>query len=190
MRTEKEIGSFVLIIICIALVLGAVAFFVRNTNGFTDDFKSFYLTYNGQKITQTNSTLSFEAGETVKIGCTYTLDKLGASGIEKGYTVSITPNATETTDFEFAAGSSVYSFATLGDITDCFRITKYTDYFTFEVKDMQTILERKYPRSPVVLPNTANEERDFFKMTVTSSSGKIVYNIIFSIGKPQSEVTA
>ena len=75
---RRAIRSIVGIALLAALVFGVVMIY-RFTNGFNEDFKTFYLINGGERIVAAESVMTFERGAENEFGVRYTFDGPRAS---------------------------------------------------------------------------------------------------------------
>lgn len=171
-----KVASYVVVVLLLAAVCGAIAYF---TNGFTSDFKTFYVESNGSSYlaNTTNYVLSQEDENRFDVKYTF-----GAINKEiSGYTVKIVPSVANDNDFDFTVDGEVYSFGAEIDLTKCFNIKCYDSYFTIDGDfTMQGILEKAYPNQAVsVNVEDVNWEVDNFAIEVYSYNGEAVIKIGF-----------
>ncbi len=98
MQSKGQLAAKVIgIILVLLLVAGLVAVIYKFTNGFNEDFKTFYVEYEGKQILAQNSELALEPGKTYRFDVKYTFDTQQSE--TKDYIVEIVPNAEQ--DFEY-----------------------------------------------------------------------------------------
>ena len=153
-----EIISAVLIVLCIVGIVGFVAYF---TNGFTGDFKTFYVSIDGENVMGEKSNVLLTPGEPKKVDVKYAMGF--ASKDIKGYKVKIVPKA----DFDFMVDGDTYSFAAEEDLEKGFIIRYEEESFTITaIGKMQDILQALYPESEVTVDNSAIPNEDLFSIIV------------------------
>ena len=86
MKIAKIITG-VIVVLIVALAVGLVFKF---TNGFNEDFKTFYLERDGKQILTSETETSFTCGESYRYEVKYTFDNDKSE--PKGYNVKIVPN--------------------------------------------------------------------------------------------------
>ena len=75
MQSKGQTAAKVIGIVLVLLLLaGIVAVIYRFTNGFNEDFKTFYVEHDGEQILSADSKMSFKAGETYRFDVKYTFD--------------------------------------------------------------------------------------------------------------------
>ena len=160
----------VLIYVGIVLVIIAVGgFFAFFTNGFTGDFKTFYVSMGDENIlTNTGGyVLSWDSPLTIDVKYTF-----GALSKEvSGYDIKIVPNADN--DFAFIVDGEVYSFSAIEDCTKAFEIAREETSFTIYYTSMQDVLDKIYEDSEVKMnKKDIDFEKDQFTVIVTSYNGE------------------
>ena len=117
-----KVITYVLVVL---VVVGIIGLIFTLTNGFNEDFKTFYVEYNGEKILTSNKRLLLDSGEEHRFDTKYVFD---SDSVEvQGYNVSITPNDEEGNQFEFTVDGNLYIFDSDLDLTKAFNITKGED---------------------------------------------------------------
>ena len=90
-----KIVAIVAVVLVIVAIGGFVAYY---TNGFTNDFTTFYAVCDGNKILSSASGYRASRGEPLKVDVVYMFEDLSAE--QNGYTVKVVPNVDANTDFE------------------------------------------------------------------------------------------
>lgn len=178
---EKSI-RFVLSVIAILAIVGCFVFIARYTNNFTGNFSTFYLESNGKMITCDTSKYSMEIDKEYRFEVGYTFNFLNKDE-QLGYHVSIVPNITNNTDFDFTVDNLTKSYNEEKDLTKFFNIKTYDKYFTIkpiiDLPEMMTIL---YSGKTVLgVPITKNTGKDYFIMVVSSADKTTVINVAFNL---------
>ncbi|MCQ2386544.1 MAG: hypothetical protein MJ078_07745, partial [Clostridia bacterium] len=158
---------YVAILLIIAFVIGFFAFF---TNGFSEDYKSFYVIVDNERILSSKSGLTFEKGTPVEVQVRYALAEIGDK--KSGYSIEIVPN--EQYDFDFTVDGEVMSFGSIRDFKNGFTVTEQENSFTIAPKgSLQDILEALYPGKTIEYSASSLESgKDMFTLIVTSYNGK------------------
>ena len=129
------------IILVLLLVAGLVAVIYKFTNGFNEDFKTFYVEHEGKQILSENSEMTFTEGKTHRFDVKYTFDTDKSE--TKDYSVTIVPNAEK--DFEYTVDGEPYLYSKAGDLSAAFGLRKHDTYFEIVTADgmtLQSVLER------------------------------------------------
>lgn len=179
--TVGKVITYILLILAIAGIVGFFAFF---TNGFTEEFKSFYIEQDGKPVLNTNTTMNMEFDKTYNFGVKYVFEN-NSSGNAKGYFVKIVPNTNTDTDFSFMANGKEVLFSSVKDLTSAFNINKQADRFSVTVPSsftMTDVLKKIYKDGEIVLPEDFDETAYWYKLQVSSYNREITYNIKFRLG--------
>ena len=158
MQSKGQTAAKVIgVILVLALLAGLVAVLYKFTNGFNEDFKTFYVEHNGEQILTTDSELVFEPGKTNRFDVKYTFDT-GQSEM-KDYSVEIVPNVEK--DFEYTVDGETYLYSKAGDLSSAFSLKKQATHFEITLQEdmtLQSVLETVHPGQQVVVPETAADE--------------------------------
>ena len=126
MQSKGQTAAKVIgVILVLALLAGIVAIIYRFTNGFNEDFKTFYVEHDGERILTTDSKLHLVEGQTHRFDVKYTFDT--GNSEPKDYNVKVIPNAER--DFDFTAGGERYLYSKENDLTSAFGLNKQDTYF-------------------------------------------------------------
>ena len=190
MQSKGQVAAKVIgIILVLLLVAGLVAVIYKFTNGFNEDFKTFYVEYEGKQILAQNSELALEPGKTYRFDVKYTFDTQQSE--TKDYSVEIVPNAEQ--DFEYLVDGEPYLYSKTGDLSSAFSLKKQKSYFEITLREDMTIqsaLETVYPGQQVEVPGTAADENPFpYALIVSSYNGNVSYRIAFNLGADVTGIT-
>lgn len=176
MKKAAKIIAYVLIVLAIVGVIGVIAKF---TNGFTSDFKTFYVTIDGKDIMTTANGYVLDKEEPMKVDVNYTFSSPDAE--VSGYSVKVVPNAVKDKDFDFTMDGSIYSFQMEEDLTDGFIIEKSEDSFTILPKgDITDILRAVYPDAEIDDCKDSTYP-DMFSLVITSYNGESTVVVRFVV---------
>ena len=177
-KTISKIIGYALVIV---LLVAAVGFAYKYTNGFNEDFKTFYVECDGEKILTTDNKMNFTAGNVYKFDVKYTFDREDAE--PKGYKVKIVPNVTR--DFDFTVDGEKYLFSKVVNLTDVFDITLSDTSFELYLPDdisCSEVLKRVYNGTSVSISQDAWTNNPYpFNLQISSYNGKVTYNICFEL---------
>ena len=177
------------VILVLALLAGLVAVIYRFTNGFNEDFKTFYVEHEGKQILAQDSELALEPGKTYRFDVKYTFDT-GQTEV-RDYSVEIVPNAEQ--DFEYTVDGETYLYSKAGDLSAAFSLKEQKSYFEITLREDMTIqsaLETVYPGQQVEVPETAADENPFpYTLIVSSYNGNVSYHIAFNLGADVTGIT-
>lgn len=180
----STVGKVITYILLILAVAGIVGFFAFFTNGFTEEFKSFYIEQDGKPVLNTNTSTNMDFGKTYSFNVKYVFDDLTDSE-NKGYFVKIVPNTNTDTDFLFTADGDEIAFSWIKELTSAFTINRQTDSFTVTIPEkfsMADVLGKIYKGSEIILPEDFDESEYWYRLEVSSYNGEITYNISFRLG--------
>ena len=178
MKTIAKIIAYVLI----ALVLvAAVGLIYKFTNGFNEDFKTFYVEYAGKQILTADSKLDLKKAQTHTFTVKYTFDSEKSE--PKDYKVKITPNITR--DFDYTVNGEKYLFSKTGELTSAFGLEKEQSQFSLTLAadfDLQKALQSINGGKTVVIPADAETNNPYpYRLSVSSYNEKVVYHIDLKI---------
>lgn len=173
----SKVVAYIVIVLLVVAVCGVIAFF---TNGFTSDFKTFYVVVDNANVMHSSGGYVLMYNESLTVDVKYTFGFLSKE--EKGYSVKIIPKADEV-DFDFIIDGSVYSFAAESDLTAGFDIVRSENSFTIAPKgSMFQILSAVYPDSEIEFDDSSIDfSKDLFTVVVTSYNGEASVYINFGI---------
>lgn len=183
MQSKGQTAAKVIGVILVLLLLaGLVAVVYRFTNGFNEDFKTFYVEHNGNQILTTDTQMSLEAGEVYRFDVKYTFDTENAQ--PKDYNVKVVPNIER--DFDYTVDGERYLYSKTSDLTSAFGLSKEDTYFEITIPEdmsIQKALESCYPGQSVVVPDSAAADNPYpYALIVSSYNESVVYHIYLSIG--------
>ena len=165
---------YVVLVLAVVGGIGAVAYF---TSGFTSDFQTFYLRYEGENILESTNDMVFVDDSVYLFEVKYTF---GAVAKEKtGYSVKVVP-CIKDNDFTYLVDGEEHRFSELSDLTSCFDIQYSNDSFTIAGNaQVLNVLQRYHDGATVEFVNTLAEMRDYFTMVVYSYNNKAAVKVSF-----------
>ena len=180
MVKRKSAGwiTYVGALLVVIIIVGMVA---RFTNGFTDDFKTFYLKVEDKEIMSNSGGYEITRAKPMQVEVKYTFSF--ATDENKGYNVKIVPNAADKSkDFSFTVNGESKSFQSMQDLTDGFEIEKSESSFRVTPKgeNLTGVLQTIYPG----LDMAHIEEKaynDMFALVVSSYNEKSSVTIYFTL---------
>lgn len=185
----KIIAKIVGIILVLLVVMGLVAIIYKFTNGFNEDFKTFYVEYGDESILSTDSNLDLIMDKTHRFDVKYTFDTPQSE--TKGYSVKIMPNAQR--DFDFTVDGERYLYSKQGDMTAAFGLKKSDTYFELSIPQdfsLQYALQSCYPGKEVIVPEEAISANAYpYMLVVSSYNDSVIYHIALSVGAEVTGVT-
>ena len=184
--TKSKIGqvvSYIAILLVIVAVIGVFAYF---TNGFTSDFKTFYVSVNGKDVMTSQSGYVVTPSEPLKVDVKYTFAFNQSE--TKGYSVKIVPNKTDE-DFDFSVDGETHYFGDEKDLSNGFIIDKQEKSFTVTPKGSTPleILKAVYSESEVSCESKGYN--DMFTLIITSYNGESSVKLNFALERRVTGIT-
>lgn len=176
--TQKvgKVISYIAIILVLVTVCGLLAYF---TNGFTSDFKTFYVETNGKQVLAASDGFTMAKTEPMTVYVKYTFGSLNKE--VSGYSIKVVPNAVQGKDFDITLDGAAYSFQAEDDMTAGFDIEQNETSFTVTPKGgINAILQAVYP-SYTVGDARANAYENMFSLIVTSYNGETSIKLNFTV---------
>ena len=190
MQSKGQVAAKVIgIILVLALLAGLVAVIYKFTNGFNEDFKTFYVEHEGKQFLSAQNDLVLEDAGVHRFDVKYTFDTEQSE--TKDFSVEIVPNAEQ--DFEYLVDGEPHLFSRAGDLSAAFDLNKEKTYFEITTTDgmtLQSVLERCHAGQTVEVPADAEKGNAYpFQLIVTSYNGSVSYRIAFSVGMTVTGIT-
>lgn len=164
----------------------------RFTNGFKEDFKSFYISYDGKDIFSSRNKLFFSRGEVHRFDVTYVFEFLDDDETpNRDYNIKIIPNVNSATDFTFTIDGEVYAYSEVGELTKGFLIDKQDTYFILSFTNetcLESVLKTVYGKDVDVPKDEYCPSPYLYTLVITSYNESITYSIDFAIGKGVTEI--
>ena len=184
--TKSKIGqvvSYIVILLVIVAVIGVFAYF---TNGFTSDFKTFYVSVNGKDVMTSGSGYVITPQKPLSVDVKYTF--AFNKNETKGYSVKIVPNKTDE-DFDFSVDGETHYFGDEKDLSNGFVIDKQENSFTVTPKGGTPleILQAIYPESEVSCESKGYN--DMFTLIITSYNGESSVKLNFALERRVTGIT-
>ena len=173
----KGIISFIVTLLVIGLIGGIIAITYKYTDGFSSDFKTFYLVHDGKEILTPETKAAYVGGKKYKYEVKYVFEN--GKDEKKGFTVKVLPNTEK--DFEYTVAESKYRYSALKDITSAFDIKLTDDSFEINIPENFGIKDVvKYMHGGQNVTMDASDISYPFKLEVTSYNGAATYIILFN----------
>ena len=172
-----KIITYILLVLAVITVIGVVAHF---TNGFTSDFKTFYVTVDGKDVMTTYSGgYKVTVEKPLQVDVKYTFNF--ATAETKDYSVKIVPNKIENSDFTYTVDGESKSFQSETDLTAAFEIDKGEKSFTVKPKgkSLTEVLTAFYGTEVTDCENKGYT--DMFTIIVTSYNGEASVKLNFTV---------
>ena len=188
MQSKGQLAAKIIgIILVLLLVAGLVAVIYKFTNGFNEDFKTFYVEHEGKQILSENSEMTFTEGKTHRFDVKYTFDTGQTEA--RDYSVEIVPNAEQ--DFEYTVDGETYLYSKAGDLSSAFSLKKQKSYFEITLREdmtVQSVLETVHPGQQVKVPENAADVFPYV-LCISSYNGNVSYRIAFDLGADVTGIT-
>ena len=190
MQSKGQTAAKVIgVILVLTLLAGIVAVIYRFTNGFNEDFKTFYVEYDGKQILTTESEMRLVSGNTHRFDVKYTFDT--GNSEPKDYNIEVIPNAER--DFDFTVDGERYLYSKESDLTSAFGLNKQDTYFELAIPQgfgLEYVLQSCYPGKEVVVPEEAEQGNPYlYTLVISSYNESVVYRIDLSVGEEVTGVT-
>ena len=171
-----KITTYILLVLAVITVIGVIA---RFTNGFTSDFKTFYVTVDGKDIMISSGGYLVTNENPLKVDVKYTFNFV--TDEMKDYSVKIVPNKIENSDFTYTVDGESKSFQLETDLTAAFEINKGEKSFTVKPKgkSLTEVLTAFYGKEVTDCENKGYT--DMFTIVVTSYNGEASVKLNFTI---------
>lgn len=179
-----KIITYILLILAVITVIGVVAHF---TNGFTSDFKTFYVTVDGKDVMTSSGGYKVTTEKPLQVDVKYTFNF--ATDETKDYSVKIVPNKIENSDFTYTVDGESKSFQSETDISNGFEIVKGEKSFTVTPKGetIVEVLSAIYGKE--ITDCESKGYNDMFTLVVTSYNGEATVKLNFSLTLKVTGVT-
>ena len=179
-KSTKDFSTILSSIFILLLVVGVVGFLFIFTENFTTPLKNFYVTCGNDDFISDRENFDIVVGKEYKFEITTNID---VDGTENKYIVSVVPNNTLSTNFEFQLNGETTEFASIESLSKGFVITTYDNYFTLTANnDLPDILELIYADAEISgCPTTIDSDRPYFKLVIQSADKSETININFNL---------
>lgn len=168
--------SYILIVLLIVAVAGVIAYF---TNGFTSEFKTFYVECDGKKILTENDGYLITPNNPLAVNVQYIFSSVGEKNTD--YNVKVIPNKIPNKDFNIMVADKTQPYQSIEDLTAGFIVDKQQSSFTIKPKgNTNTVLKSIYNETlsgdyaNCIYPN-------MYSLVISSYDGKSKVILNFSI---------
>ena len=184
MTKTTKIITYIAIVLAVITVIGVVAHF---TNGFTSDFKTFYVTVGGKDVMTSAGGYRVTTSKPLDVEVKYTYNF--ATDETKDYSVKIVPNKIENSDFTYTVDGERKSFQSETDLSDGFEIDKAEKSFKIKPKGetIAEVLSAVYGKEVTDCENKGYT--DMFTIIVTSYNGEASVKLNFSLASRVTGIT-
>lgn len=178
--TKSKIGQVVSYIVILLVIVAVIGVFAHFTNGFTSDFKTFYVSVDGKDVMISGNGYVISENEPLSVDVKYTFGSFNKNET-KDYSVKIIPNKIENSDFTYTVDGESKSFQLETDLTAAFEIDKGEKSFTVKPKGktLTEVLTAFYGTEVTDCENKGYT--DMFTIIVTSYNGEASVKLNFTI---------
>ena len=177
MTKTTKIITYIAIVLALITVIGVVAHF---TNGFTSDFKTFYVTVDGKDVMTSAGGYRVTPSKPLEVDVKYTFGALN-NKVDKDYSLKIIPNNIPDKDFTYTVDGEMKYFQSETDLSDGFEIDKGEKSFKIKPKGetIAEVLSAVYGKEVTDCENKGYT--DMFTIIVTSYNGEAIVKLNFSL---------
>lgn len=185
MTKTTKIITYIAIVLAVITVIGVVAHF---TNGFTSDFKTFYVTVDGKDVMTSAGGYRVTTSKPLEVDVKYTFGALN-NKVDKGYSLKIIPNNIPDKDFTYTVDGEMKYFQSETDLSDGFEIDKGEKSFRIKPKGetISEVLSAVYGKEVTDCENKGYT--DMFTIIVTSYNGEASVKLNFSLAIRVASIT-
>ena len=178
--TKSKIGQVVSYIVILLVIVAVIGVFAHFTNGFTSDFKTFYVSVDGKDVMISGNGYVISENEPLSVDVKYTFGSFNKNET-KDYSVKIIPNKIENSDFTYTVDGESKSFQLETDLTAAFEINKGEKSFTVKPKgkSLTEVLTAFYGTEVTDCENKGYT--DMFTIIVTSYNGEASVKLNFTV---------
>lgn len=177
MTKTTKIITYIAIVLAVITVIGVVAHF---TNGFTSDFKTFYVTVDGKDVMTSAGGYRVTSSKPLEVDVKYTFGALN-NKVDKDYSLKIIPNNIPDKDFTYTVDGEMKYFQSETDLSDGFEIDKGEKSFRIKPKGetISEVLSAVYGKS--ITDCESKGYTNMFTVIVTSYNGEASVKLDFSL---------
>ena len=177
MTKTTKIITYIAIVLAVITVIGVVAHF---TNGFTSDFKTFYVTVDGKDVMTSAGGYRVTTSKPLEVDVKYTFGALN-NKVDKDYSLKIIPNNIPDKDFTYTVDGEMKYFQSETDLSEGFEIDKGEKSFRIKPKGetISEVLSAVYGKEVTDCENKGYT--DMFTIIVTSYNGEASVKLNFSL---------
>lgn len=179
-RNGTKIATVISSILLLVLFVGMLTFLLKETNNLTTNPGALYVEVDGERISSNKDDQAISYGKEYRFDVGYALD---IDSQKKEYTVSIVPNVTNNTTFDFKVNNDLYAYEGINDLNKGFNVQVYDDYFTIRATtDLPEIIKGIFPNATISgVPDTINSEISYYKIIISSKDKSQSLEITFHL---------
>lgn len=177
MTKTTKIITYIAIVLAVITVIGVVAHF---TNGFTSDFKTFYVTVDEKDVMTSAGGYRVTTSKPLEVDVKYTFGALN-NKVDKDYSLKIIPNNIPDKDFTYTVDGEMKYFQSETDLSEGFEIDKGEKSFRIKPKGetISEVLSAVYGKS--ITDCESKGYTNMFTIIVTSYNGEASVKLDFSL---------
>ena len=119
---KTKITKLITSILLALLLVGTVGLIAHFTNGFKENFKTFYITYAGEDILSEKSKLDLPRGEEHRFDVTYIFEDLDEESEPKEYSVEVVSNVEKGKEFAYTVDGEKITYVDGMYLTNVFQM--------------------------------------------------------------------
>ena len=179
-RNGTKIATVISSILLLVLFVGMLTFLLKETDNLTTNPGALYVEVDGERISSNKDDQAISYGKEYRFDVGYALD---IDSQKKEYTVSIVPNVTDDTSFDFKVNNDLYAYEGINDLNQGFNVQVYDDYFTIRATtDLPEIIKGIFPNAAISgVPDTINSEISYYKIIISSKDKSQSLEITFHL---------
>ena len=179
-RNGTKIATVISSILLLVLFVGMLTFLLKETNNLTTNPGALYVEVDGERISSNKDDQAISYGKEYRFDVGYALD---IDSQKKEYTVSIVPNVTNDTSFDFKVNNDLYAYEGINDLNQGFNVQVYDDYFTIRATtDLPEMIKGIFPNVTISgVPDTINSEISYYKIIISSKDKSQSLEITFHL---------
>lgn len=179
-RNGTKIATVISSILLLVLFVGMLTFLLKETDNLTTNPGALYVEVDGERISSNKDDQAISYGKEYRFDVGYALD---IDSQKKEYTVSIVPNVTDDTSFDFKVNNDLYAYEGINDLNQGFNVQVYDDYFTIRATtDLSEIIKGIFPNATISgVPDTINSEISYYKIIISSKDKSQSLEITFHL---------
>ena len=188
-KTTITVLSSVLVLLLFVMVFGLISHF---TNGFKEDFKTFYVSYAGTDIMSEKSKTVLACGEEHRFDVTYVFEGLDEDAETKSYQVEIVSNVEKGQEITYTVDGETMRYEDGMYLTKAFTIEKEDRHFIIRLPEdtsLEKVLEGVYGKEVEVPGNADYVDQYLYTLVVSSYDESVRYYIDFAFGMGVESVT-
>ena len=179
-RNGTKIATVISSILLLVLFVGMLTFLLKETDNLITNPGALYVEVDGERISSNKDDQAISYGKEYRFDVGYALD---IDSQKKEYTVSIVPNVTNDTSFDFKVNNDLYAYEGINDLNQGFNVQVYDDYFTIRATtDLPEIIKGIFPNATISgVPDTINSKISYYKIIISSKDKSQSLEITFHL---------